>query len=123
MAAFLFLLFQIYGVPHQIANGDGQYAAETTARMLAFYEDYYETEYSMPKMDTAAIPDFLYGAMENWGLNTYRPIFLLYTANVTTEKERGVISHTLAHELGHQWFGNLGNSMQSRFNVFGQALR
>ena len=98
---------RVYGVPHQIANGDGDYAASTAAVQTGYLEDLYETEYPLSKMDIAGVPDFLYGAMENWGLITFTPSLLLYTVNVSTEQERGGISHTLAHEIGHYLFGNV----------------
>ena len=54
-----------------------------------------------------AIPDFSAGAMENWGLITYRETALLYEDGVTSTKEKEYIRTVIAHELAHQWFGNL----------------
>lgn len=52
-----------------------------------------------------AIPDFDAGAMENWGLITYREMLLLYTPLASTAKVRQTIAEVVAHELAHQWFG------------------
>lgn len=57
-------------------------------------------------MDSIAIPQFAAGAMENWGLNTYRDAYLIYKPGDPESSKIGV-AETLAHELSHQWFGNL----------------
>lgn len=54
-----------------------------------------------------AIPDFSAGAMENWGLITYREAYLLYDPKVSTTTSQHSVSSVIAHELAHQWFGNL----------------
>ena len=83
------------------------YAAQAAAAIIPFYEDLYKVPFPLPKMDMAAIPDFAAGAMENMGLVTYRETAML--ANVTTsssaELQRVVV--VVAHELAHQWFGNI----------------
>jgi aminopeptidase 2 len=86
---------------------DGRFSLEVAAKTLAFYEKAFDSEYPLPKMDMVAIPDFSAGAMENWGLITYRVVDLLFdqrTAGAAT-KER--VAEVVQHELAHQWFGNL----------------
>lgn len=68
--------------------------------------DYYGKEQAMKKMDQIALPGFN-GAMENWGLVTYRESGLLYTKNKTTTEAKQSIATVIAHEFAHQWFGNL----------------
>ena len=58
-------------------------------------------------VDLFAIPDFAAGAMENWGLVTYRETALLYNPNSSPLKSKQWVASVIAHELAHQWFGNL----------------
>uniref|UniRef100_A0A8C5CRI8 Aminopeptidase n=1 Tax=Gadus morhua TaxID=8049 RepID=A0A8C5CRI8_GADMO len=93
---------------HQaITEGQGDYALNVTEAILNFYEHYYNTSYPLSKSDQVALPDFNAGAMENWGLITYRETALLYdpVASSTGNKER--VLTVIAHELAHMWFGNL----------------
>lgn len=86
---------------------DGKFSLEIAAKTLAFYEKAFDSQYPLPKMDMVAVPDFSAGAMENWGLITYRVVDLLFdqkTAGAST-KER--VAEVVQHELAHQWFGNL----------------
>ena len=61
----------------------------------------------MPKLDLIAIPDFAMGAMENWGLTTYRDIRLLVDPDNTAIGTKQYVALVVAHEIAHQWFGNL----------------
>ncbi|KAJ1497352.1 arginine/alanine aminopeptidase [Coelomomyces lativittatus] len=58
-------------------------------------------------MDMLAVPDFSAGAMENWGLVTYRTVMLLVDPNNTSSLTQQRVAYVVAHELAHQWFGNL----------------
>lgn len=82
------------------------FALETAARSIDFYDDYFDTKYPLPKSDHVALPDFSSGAMENWGLITYRETCLLVNEN-TSLAAKEFIATVVAHELAHQWFGNL----------------
>ncbi len=84
-----------------------KYAATVGPRMNAFFEDYLEIPYAMPKQDMIAVPDFSAGAMENWGLITYREHLLLYSPRSDSWGQRRRVAAIVAHELAHQWFGNL----------------
>ncbi|XP_029666932.1 aminopeptidase N-like [Formica exsecta] len=68
---------------------------------------YYQPSNSKMKMDQISIPDFGAGAMENWGLVTYRESALLYTEGKTTTQDKQSIATVIVHEFSHQWFGNL----------------
>ena len=74
---------------------------------LAFCEDYYRIAYPLPKMDLIAIPDFAFGAMENWGAITFRENLLLHYPEITSRSGEERICEVIAHEIAHQWFGNL----------------
>lgn len=96
-----------WAAPHHISNGGGEYGVNDTANMMKFFEILYDLKYPLPKMDSAALPGFSSGAMEQWGLITYREDYLLYFEGETTELQRRRVSEVIAHELAHQWFGNI----------------
>ncbi|OCT89713.1 hypothetical protein XELAEV_18018332mg [Xenopus laevis] len=85
----------------------GEYALSVTKPILDFFEKYYRTPYPLPKSDQVALPDFSAGAMENWGLVTYRETALLFDENVSSIGNKERVVTVVAHELAHQWFGNL----------------
>lgn len=82
------------------------FALDIVVRVIDFYEDYYGVAYPIPHSYHLALPDFSAGAMENWGLVTYREIYLIVDENSTAET-RQQVALVIAHELAHQWFGNL----------------
>lgn len=84
----------------------GKFALDVAAKTLPFYEKAFDAEYPLPKMDMVAIPDFAAGAMENWGLVTYRVVDVLIDQSSTAAQKQRV-AETVQHELAHQWFGNL----------------
>ena len=87
--------------------GQAVYAANIARQALDVFERFFEIEYPLPKMDLVAIPDFSAGAMENWGLITFRTVDLLFDVQHSTEAERERVATTVVHEIAHQWFGNL----------------
>ncbi|XP_027947844.1 endoplasmic reticulum aminopeptidase 1 [Eumetopias jubatus] len=95
----------VYSVPDKIHRAD--YALDTAVTLLEFYEDYFSIPYPLPKQDLAAIPDFESGAMENWGLTTYRESSLLFDIEKSSAADKLGVTMTVSHELAHQWFGNL----------------
>ncbi|XP_037385949.1 endoplasmic reticulum aminopeptidase 2 isoform X1 [Talpa occidentalis] len=83
------------------------YALEASLKLLDFYENYFDINYALPKLDLIAIPDFGSGAMENWGLITYRETSLLFDPKTSSASDKLWVTRVIAHELAHQWFGNL----------------
>lgn len=79
---------------------------EVAVGSIDFFDEYFQTPYPLPKADHVALPDFSSGAMENWGLITYREIALLADKN-SGVSTREYIATVIAHETSHQWFGNL----------------
>lgn len=84
-----------------------QYAAEIAPHIIVYYEMLFNIRYSFNKMDQIAVPDFGAGAMENWGLIIYRENSLLYSEENSSQLDKQRVTNTIAHELAHQWFGNL----------------
>ncbi|XP_072372444.1 leucyl-cystinyl aminopeptidase [Scyliorhinus torazame] len=95
----------VYAVPDKMDQM--HYALEAAVMLLKFYEDFFNISYPLKKLDLVAVPDFEAGAMENWGLITFREITLLYREETASILEKQIISMVIAHELAHQWFGNL----------------
>ncbi len=75
-------------------------------RVLEFYEDFFGQKFPLSKCDHIALPDFSSGAMENWGLITYRETALLAGKNSSISSKK-YVALVIAHETSHQWFGNL----------------
>ncbi len=76
-------------------------------KALAYGETYFDIPYPLPKLDLIAVPDFAFGAMENWGAITFRENLLLYSPDKTPRGAKARICEVIAHEIAHQWFGNL----------------
>ncbi|CAL1575818.1 unnamed protein product [Knipowitschia caucasica] len=96
---------KIWAQPTQLHTAE--YAADTTKIIFDYFEEYFNMNYSISKLDKIAIPDFGTGAMENWGLITYRETNLLYDENQSSSYNKQRVASVIAHELVHQWFGNI----------------
>jgi len=92
-----------------------RFGAEFGRNSLAFGESYYAIDYPLSKMDLIAIPDFAFGAMENWGAITFRENLLLHYPQVTSKSGEERICEVIAHEIAHQWFGNLVTPSEWRY--------
>jgi aminopeptidase N len=98
------------GVVTKAGDGEkGRWALDSSARLLPFYNDYFGTPYPLPKLDNVAGPGSsqFFGAMENWGAIFSFESILLVDPAITTEATRQRIFEVAAHEMAHQWFGNL----------------
>ncbi|XP_009334713.2 aminopeptidase M1-like isoform X1 [Pyrus x bretschneideri] len=92
----------------QVGKADqGKFALHVAVKTLELYKDYFAVPYLLPKLDMIAIPDFSSGAMENYGLVTYRETALLFDEKHSAAANKQRVATVVAHELAHQWFGNL----------------
>lgn len=99
------VLVRVYTPPG--VKEQGRFALYVATKVLPFYKDYFQIAYPLPKIDLVAIADFSAGAMENWGLVTYRQACLLVDPEHTAASHKQLIAVVVGHELAHQWFGNL----------------
>ena len=90
---------------HQAKELD--FALDIAKRSIEFFEDFYETPYPLEHSYQVALPDFSAGAMENWGCVTYREAYLLLDPDNTSLEMKQLVAKVIAHELAHQWFGDL----------------
>ncbi|KAM6559301.1 hypothetical protein CsatA_028540 [Cannabis sativa] len=88
-------------------TNQGKFALHVAVKTLELFKEYFGRPYPLPKLDMVAIPDFAFGAMENYGLVTYRETALLYDDQHSAAANKQRVATVVAHELAHQWFGNL----------------
>lgn len=100
------LLQSIHARPEFISRGDGSFALEVSTQLMPFLETLLGRTFALPKMDQAAIPTFAAGAMENYGLCTYRESILLYNRATQPMAQEKLAATVIAHEFAHQFFGN-----------------
>jgi aminopeptidase N len=84
-----------------------RYALDATKKILSYYHEYFGLKYPLPKLDQLAIPSTGAGAMENWGCIIYNDNTLLYDPAASAQSTREHVFAVVAHEIAHQWFGNL----------------
>jgi aminopeptidase N len=96
---------RVYATPNNVALTD--FALDVGVRCLEFFEDYYGVPYPLPKLDLIGLPDYSAGAMENWGLITFRESLLYVDPKSTSIETREAVAMVVAHEVAHMWFGNL----------------
>ncbi|KAL1453095.1 hypothetical protein WDU94_007269 [Cyamophila willieti] len=84
-----------------------KYSLSIGPKIMRYFENYFDRRYPLPKTDMIALPDFSAGAMENFGLITFREISMLYDEDMSTTFQKERIATIVSHELAHQWFGNL----------------
>ncbi|GMR32147.1 hypothetical protein PMAYCL1PPCAC_02342 [Pristionchus mayeri] len=98
-------IVRLYTVPGKKEHGD--FALGLAKRSLEWYGEWFGIPYALPKCDLIAVPDFHMGAMENWGLVTFREVALLFDPLKTSNRQKSYIALVVAHELAHLWFGDL----------------
>ncbi|CAG2055212.1 unnamed protein product, partial [Timema podura] len=89
------------------ASPQASYALSISQPTVTAMERLIGHDYQLPKLDKVAIPDFSAGAMENWGIVTYRERLILWDEIVSTTSNKQTIATIVAHEIAHKWFGNL----------------
>ena len=85
----------------------GKFALDTSVKAITYYKDFYGISYPLKKYDCIAIADFAMGAMENWGLVTFRESAVLVDPASTSAGTKQWVAIVVNHEMAHQWFGNL----------------
>nr|KAG5690868.1 hypothetical protein BaRGS_028900 [Batillaria attramentaria] len=96
---------RVYATPDKVDQTE--YALDVGLHTMQEYERLFNISYPLPKQDMIAIPDFVSGAMEHWGLITYREVNLLYNPEKASAANKQRVAVVVAHEISHQWFGNL----------------
>mmetsp|Transcript_7191 Transcript_7191/g.14760 ORF Transcript_7191/g.14760 Transcript_7191/m.14760 type:complete len:905 (-) Transcript_7191:134-2848(-) len=99
------VLVRVYTPPGK--SESGLFALDCATKSLDAYDDFFGIPYPLPKLDMVAIPEFAMGAMENWGLVTYREVDLLIDPTKASSNQKQRVCTVVTHELAHQWFGNL----------------
>ena len=90
-------------------TGSAAFALDAASRILPYYNAYFGTPYPLPKLDLIAAPGSsqFFGAMENWGAIFYFEHDLLIDPRISTEHDKQKVYIIVAHEMAHQWFGDL----------------
>jgi aminopeptidase N len=89
-------------------TGKAGYALEQAGKLLHYYNEYFGLPYPLPKLDLIAAPgEIIGGSMENWGAIFYSQNHLLFDPRNSTEQDRQLVFLVVAHEMAHQWFGDL----------------
>mmetsp|Transcript_71782 Transcript_71782/g.181103 ORF Transcript_71782/g.181103 Transcript_71782/m.181103 type:complete len:897 (+) Transcript_71782:97-2787(+) len=99
------VLVRVYTPPGRAEAG--KFALNSATKCLDIYDEFFGLPYPLPKLDMVAIPEFAMGAMENWGLVTYREVDLLIDEKTASGQQKQRVCIVVTHELAHQWFGNL----------------
>ncbi len=99
------------GVPIRVWTSPGKrdhsrFALEAACHTLPYFAEWFGVPYAFPKLDMVALPDFAAGAMENWGLVTYRETAMLIDPKNSSAAAEQRVAEVVDHELAHQWFGN-----------------
>ncbi|KAH8382803.1 hypothetical protein KR009_005333 [Drosophila setifemur] len=112
VSQFVFTEGEFNGLSQKVYSREGtekdqEWALTTGMLVEKRLSDYFGVPFALPKLDQAGIPDFAAGAMENWGLATYREEYLLYNVENSTINTQTNIATIEAHEDAHMWFGDL----------------
>ena len=105
---------EVEGVKVRVVTTEGKrdsgaYALESAKRILAYYHKYFGAPFPLPKLDLVGVPNAFatFGAMENWGCNSFIDSIILFDPATGSESTKQQVFSVLAHEIAHQWFGNI----------------
>ncbi|XP_055633119.1 aminopeptidase N-like [Toxorhynchites rutilus septentrionalis] len=98
---------RVFARYNAVQYGEGNFILEAGYKILSELEKHLETEYPLAKLDHVGIPDFAPGAMENYGLITYKEERFFYDNLSSPMKQKSMIASVVGHEVGHQFFGNM----------------
>ncbi len=98
-------LIRIATVPGK--GNQAKLALDFAKKFLSYFQEYSQVPYPLPKLDLIALPDFIVGAMENWGAITFRELYLLFDPKTTSTAVKKRMAMIIAHEIWHQWSGDL----------------
>ncbi len=106
------LASQTAGVPLRVLTAPGKrasasYALAVTEKVMPYYHEFFGVPYALPKLDQLAVAGVRRGAMEDWGLISYSEPMLLFDPARSSPRTQRRVFNTVAHEVAHQWFGNL----------------
>lgn len=99
------VLVRVFSPPGRAEHG--RFGLNAGVKALDFYDDFFSVPYPLPKLDMLCCTEFAMGAMENWGLVTYREVDLMIDEAKASSQQKQRVAIVVAHELAHQWFGNL----------------
>ncbi|CDR39601.1 CYFA0S03e05160g1_1 [Cyberlindnera fabianii] len=85
----------------------GRLGLEVATKVVDLFSEVFDIDYVLPKLDLISVPAYSHNAMENWGLITFRPTALLFDSATSAPAYKKKVAYVVAHELAHQWFGNL----------------
>jgi alanyl aminopeptidase len=98
---------EVRGIATKGRGAELEFALRAGGELLVMLERWFGREFPYEKLDHIALPDFEYGAMENAGLITYREQALLVDPRTASEDQKLTVAVDMAHEMSHQWFGDL----------------
>ncbi|XP_015795165.1 endoplasmic reticulum aminopeptidase 1-like [Tetranychus urticae] len=85
----------------------GELALRSAVSILTYFQSFFNLTYPLTKLDLVSVPDFGAGAMENWGLMTFRSTAIMYNEKTSPDSAKEEVLTVISHEIAHQWFGNL----------------
>ncbi|KAH3860698.1 hypothetical protein DPMN_023616 [Dreissena polymorpha] len=96
---------RVFATPDK--RSQAEYALKVMKKSMERFQQLFNVPFPLPKNDMIAIPNFVSGAMEHWGLITYREVNMLYDEKEASAANKQRVAVVVAHEIAHMWFGNI----------------